>query len=124
MNPQSHFHLAFNIGYPNKFDQAHDRTGTFIMVHGSNISIGCLAMTDEKIGEIYTLCEAAFQNGQKKFRIYIFPFRMTEEKMIAHTDSEWSDFWKSLHEGYQWFEEKKTPPNIIVERKRYVIDEN
>ena len=52
MNPGSRFHLAFNIGYPNDFDRALGRTGSFIMIHGNRVSIGCLSMTDVKIEEI------------------------------------------------------------------------
>ncbi|MGC6426191.1 MAG: L,D-transpeptidase family protein [Akkermansiaceae bacterium] len=121
MNPRSRFHLAFNIGYPNEFDRSHNRTGSFIMVHGSDVSIGCLAMTDEKIEEIYTLCDRAHKNGQKFFRVHIFPFRMSEEKMTAHAESEWLDFWKNLREGYLHFEEKKIPPNVTVKGKRYLF---
>jgi murein L,D-transpeptidase YafK len=51
MNPASQYHLSFNIGYPNKYDAALGRTGSAIMIHGDNVSIGCLAMTDEKIGK-------------------------------------------------------------------------
>lgn len=119
MNPQSNFHLSFNIGYPNKYDLAHDRTGTFIMVHGSDVSIGCLAMTDEKIEEIYTLCDAAHQNGQKFFRVHIFPFRMTDEEMAKHSESPWLPFWKNLQTGYQWFEAHRTPPNVSVKDLTY-----
>ncbi|MGC6458434.1 MAG: L,D-transpeptidase family protein [Akkermansiaceae bacterium] len=119
MNPASDFHLSFNIGYPNKYDLAHDRTGSFIMVHGSNVSIGCLAMSDEKIEEIYTLCDTAFHHGQKFFRIHLFPFRMTPEKMEAHQDHEWYEFWQNLKTGYDWFEEKKTPPDVTVKEKSY-----
>lgn len=121
MNPRSRFHLAFNIGYPNEFDQAHDRTGSFIMVHGSDVSIGCLAMTDEKIEEIYTLCDTAHKYGQKFFRVHIFPFRMNEENMAAHAESRWINFWENLREGYLHFEENKTPPNVTVQGKRYVF---
>ena len=46
MNPNSRYHLAFNIGYPNAYDRAHGRTGSAIMVHGDCVSIGCYAMTD------------------------------------------------------------------------------
>jgi len=49
MKPDSRFHLAFNIGYPNAYDRAHGRTGSLIMVHGNRVSAGCLAMTDPKI---------------------------------------------------------------------------
>lgn len=119
MNPQSDFHLSFNIGYPNEFDKSLNRTGTFIMVHGSNVSIGCLAMTDAGIEEIYTIADAAFSGGQKFFRVHIFPFRMTGEKMTEHASDKWLPFWKNLKEGYQWFEEKKSPPNVTVKDSRY-----
>lgn len=33
LNPNSRFHLSFNLGFPNAFDRAHDRTGSFQMVH-------------------------------------------------------------------------------------------
>ena len=119
MNPKSDFHLSFNIGYPNKYDRAHDRTGSFIMVHGSNVSIGCLAMTDEKIEEIFTLCDAAHRGGQEYFRIHIFPFRMSDCKMAEFQDHEWLSFWKNLQTGYTWFEDKKLPPDVSVKDKAY-----
>ena len=57
MNPNSRFHLSFNLGYPNTYDQAYQRTGSAIMVHGNRVSIGCFAMTDAKIEEIYALAD-------------------------------------------------------------------
>lgn len=124
MNPRSTFHLSFNIGYPNEYDRAHDRTGTYLMVHGSDVSIGCFAMTDPKIEEIYTLCGAAFENGQRIIRIHCFPFRMTDERMALAKESPWFPFWENLREGYQWFETRKTPPETKVENKRYVFQED
>ena len=46
LNPNSRWHRSFSLGFPNAFDQAHGRTGSFIMVHGGCPSIGCYAMTD------------------------------------------------------------------------------
>jgi len=40
MNPQSSYHLSFNLGYPNTYDRAHGRTGDYLMVHGRCVSIG------------------------------------------------------------------------------------
>lgn len=119
MKPDSTFHLAFNIGYPNAYDTAHGRTGTFIMIHGNEVSIGCLAMTDPKIEEIYTLCDAAHRNGQTFFRVHLFPFRMTGERMKAAAGDPWEDFWKNLREGYDWFERERIPPEVTVEGGRY-----
>lgn len=122
MKPDSRYHLAFNIGYPNAYDRYHDRTGSFIMVHGNRISVGCLAMTDTKIEEIYTLCDAAMSGGQPFIRIHLFPFRMTDQAMKRHGSSEWQNFWQNLREGYQYFEREKRPPNTHVEGGRYVFE--
>ena len=121
MNPGSQFHLSFDIGYPNDFDRALGRTGTFIMVHGNRVSIGCLAMTDEKIEEIYTLCDAAHNNGQAFFRVHIFPFRMTGEKMSTIAGDPNESFWKNLKEGYDFFETNKVPPNTNTKDGNYVF---
>lgn len=122
MKPDSAFHLAFNIGYPNAYDRAHGRTGSYIMVHGSNVSIGCLAMTDEKIEEIYALCQAALDAGQPFFRVHIFPFRMTEARMQKATSSEHYDFWKNLKTGYDLFEQNRVPPDVGVKDKQYTFE--
>jgi murein L,D-transpeptidase YafK len=119
MKPDSVFHLAFNIGYPNAYDRHHGRTGTFIMIHGNRISIGCLAMTDDKIEEIYTLCAAAHAGGQAFFRVHLFPFRMTDERMARERENEWFDFWSNLKEGHDHFERTKIPPEATVENGRY-----
>jgi len=121
MNPNSRYHLAFNIGYPNKYDRSHGRTGSFIMVHGSNVSIGCYAMTDEKIEEIYTLCNQALNHGQPFFRVHSFPFRMTGERMQKAKGEQWFPFWQNLKEGYDTFEREKTPPNVEVRGGEYIF---
>ncbi|MES2982214.1 MAG: murein L,D-transpeptidase family protein [Verrucomicrobiota bacterium] len=123
MKPDSDFHLAFNIGYPNAYDRAHGRTGSFIMVHGSNVSIGCLAMTDAKIEEIYTLCQAALDKGQPFFRVHVFPFRMTEERMKQAANDPWFDFWKNLKTGYDLFEKNRIPPSTGVKNKQYTFEQ-
>jgi len=121
MNPKSSYHLSFNLGYPNRFDRANGRTGSYLMVHGNCVSIGCYAMTDEKIEEIYTLASAAFKGGQKTFQVHVFPFRMGEENMQEHAGSKWADFWQNLKQGYDFFEENKRLPKITVSDKRYKI---
>lgn len=123
MNPASQFHLSFNIGYPNAFDRELGRTGSAIMIHGNQVSIGCLAMTDAKMEEIYTLCAAAHDGGQRFFRVHIFPFRMTSERMQLAAGDPNIDFWNNLSEGYRWFEEKGVPPDTSVQGGRYRFQE-
>ena len=122
MNPNSSYHLSFNIGYPNSYDKARGRTGSFIMIHGSNVSIGCLAMTDEKIEEIYTICQAAHDGGQPFFRVHIFPFRMTDARMEKAAGSKHLPFWQNLKTGYDLFEKNKVPPNVSVKEKQYAFE--
>ena len=124
LNPNSKFHLSFNLGYPNAYDRAHGRTGSFLMVHGNCVSIGCYAMTDEKIEEIYELLEAALASGQSYVQVHAYPFRMTEQMMSLFSDNEWFDFWVNLKEGYDYFEAQKNPAHIEVKDKQYMIHES
>lgn len=125
LNPSSTFHLSFNLGYPNAYDRAHGRTGSALMVHGDKVSIGCYAMTDPSIEEIYTLAEAALRQGQPFFRVHIFPFRMTDENMERHRESNWREFWENLREGYDYFEDHGfQPPNVEVENGKYIFEED
>jgi hypothetical protein len=59
LNPNSNYYRSFNVGYPNAFDRAKGRTGSLIMVHGDCRSIGCFAMTNAQIAEIWKLVTAA-----------------------------------------------------------------
>jgi len=92
------------------------------MVHGDCVSIGCYAMTDSKIEEIYELVEQALMQGQKIVRVHAFPFRMTEKNMQRHRADRWYSFWENLKEGYDWFEVHKRPPNVQVKQRKYIFD--
>jgi len=123
LNPYSSYHLSFNLGYPNAYDRAHERTGSALMVHGNCVSIGCYAMTNDGIDEIYTIVDAALSDGQPFFRVHIFPFRMTNENMENHNDSSWYSFWENLKDGYDFFEENNNnPPNVTVRNETYVFN--
>lgn len=121
LNPHSRFHLSFNLGYPNAYDRAHGRTGDALMVHGNCVSIGCYAMTDRYIEEIYTLADAALRVGQPAFEVHAFPFRMTANNLEQHQNSRWFSFWQNLQQGYQHFEEQHLPAKVAVKNKRYIF---
>lgn len=119
LNPRSAYHLAFNVGYPNALDSALGRTGSFIMVHGGEASIGCLAVTDESIEEIYLLVEAALRAGQSAVELHLFPFRPTPARLSRATGHPSIGFWQNLAKGYDFFERRKRPPRVFVENGRY-----
>lgn len=125
MNPWSQYHLSFNLGFPNEYDRAWGRTGSALMIHGGCESIGCYAMTNVQMEDIYLLTEVSIENGHN-VPVHIFPFRMTAEKILERRDSDWLEFWMNLKEGYDYFEITKIPPPVNVESTpetvRYVFD--
>ncbi len=121
LNPNSKFHLSFDLGFPNAFDRRHGRSGSHLMIHGSCISEGCFAMTDGRMEEIYTLAHAAFLNGQPDISVHAFPFHMTDGAMAGLTDTRWLGFWLNLKEGYDLFERNRVPPMVWASKRRYAF---
>lgn len=122
LNPGSRHYRAFNIGFPNEYDRAHGRTGTYLMVHGGCTSIGCYAMTDAGIAEIYRLVEQALLTGQKRVPVHIFPFRMSRSKLSKYPTGRWTPYWENLKQGYDLFEQSGLPPVVGTCNKRYVFN--
>lgn len=122
MNPNSSYHLAFNIGYPNTYDRANGRTGSNLMVHGACSSSGCFSMTDAQIEEIYAFARDAFKGGQTEFQVQSYPFRMTAANMARYRSDPNYQFWAMLKEGYDHFEITKVPPKVDVCEKRYIFN--
>ncbi len=55
LNPQSQFHLSIRVDYPDAEDRSTGCTGCDIYLHGGAVSIGCIAVGDTAIEEIYGL---------------------------------------------------------------------
>jgi len=121
LNPNSSYHLSFNLGYPNRYDRAHGRTGNYLMVHGNCVSIGCYAMTNAGIDEIYAMVETALNAGQDAVSVHIFPFRMSAANMTTNRDSAWMAYWRNLKIGHDLFETTKKVPDVRVEGLDYAF---
>jgi murein L,D-transpeptidase YafK len=122
MNPNSNYYLAINTGFPNRFDKANGRDGTFLMIHGDCSSSGCFAMTDEQIAEIYSLARDTFLGGQPSFQVQAYPFRMTPANLARHRTNPHMSFWKMLKIGNDHFETTHLQPKVYVCGRRYVFD--
>lgn len=123
LNPNSRWHRSFNLGFPNEYDRAQGRDGSFLMVHGGCQSVGCYAMTNDVVDEIWRLVTAALDKGQPRFQVQVFPFRMSEANLNAHRADRWAGFWADLKKGYDAFEKTRVPPSVSVCDGRYVIAE-
>jgi murein L,D-transpeptidase YafK len=122
MNPNSNYYLAFNTGFPNKFDRAYGRTGSDLMVHGDCSSRGCYSMTDGSIAEIYALARETFAGGNPSFQLQIYPFRMTAKNLAQHADNPNMSFWQNIKGGYDRFELANRPATWDVCNRQYVFD--
>jgi murein L,D-transpeptidase YafK len=117
LNPNSKYYLAINVGYPNAFDQSLGRTGSALMIHGSCVSIGCYAMTDAGIDDIYRVVEAAM--ATEDVPIHIFPFRMTKANLEVHAGHKWIAFWRNLAAGDRLFQKTGLPPPAFACAQSY-----
>ena len=122
LNPASRWHRSFNLGFPNSFDRGHGRTGSFIMVHGGCSSVGCFAMTDPVVDEIWRLVTASLAAGQARFHVHVFPFRMSERRLALHGAHPWVGFWRELKAGHDLFEASRRPPRVSTCRGRYAFE--
>ena len=122
LNPNSRMHRSFSLGFPNVFDRSHGRTGSFIMVHGGCASIGCFAVTDPGVDEIWRMVTAALEGGQPRFAVHVFPFRMTERALDFRKGYRWHGFWSDLKTGYDLFQPSRIPPAVGVCDGRYVFE--
>jgi murein L,D-transpeptidase YafK len=121
MNPNSNYYLAFNVGYPNAYDRALDRTGGAVMVHGVCSSAGCFSMTDAQVADIYAIARDAFRGGQRQFQLQSFPFRMTAENMAKYRLDPNIAFWKEIKKGGDYFDVTKTETPVVVCNRHYVF---
>lgn len=95
LNPNSRYHLSMKVNYPNGFDRKNARAdrrtklGGDIFIHGTEYSIGCLAVGNESIQELYVL---AAKTGVKNIDVVIAPYDLRRHKPVKrHTDPDWVD---------------------------------
>ena len=122
MNPNSHYYLSFNVGYPNAYDRAHGASGGSVMVHGACSSAGCFSMTDAQVDQIYAIAREAFNGGQQAIQMQSYPFHMTPENIAKYRDDTNIGFWKQLKEGSDNFDVSKQDVTVGVCARHYVFN--
>ena len=120
LNPYSKYYLSMRINYPNASDSirgVRGHLGNLIYIHGACESSGCIAITDEKIKELFIYCIEAYNSGQKDINITIFPTQLTDSNYarLAKGYSKNQDkisLWADLKKSYDLFNLKKVPPTV------------
>jgi len=122
-NPNSNYHLALGLNYPNVSDQLLSdpaKPGGDIYIHGNCVTIGCLPITDSLIEQVYYLASVVKEQGQDFIPVHIFPFRFdnlrsTEQYLVktkARTDVQ--QFAASIRMAYEYFEDTHQLPAIMI----------
>ena len=117
LNPYSNYHKAIKINYPNKSDSIlspYPRKGGEIYIHGKCVSIGCIAIGDKAVDELYYLV-----NQSSKTTVHIFPVRYDKHNEYyinsLKYQPELRKFETNLAQFYYYFEDSKTLPDIEVD---------
>ena len=120
LNPYSKYYLSMEINYPNASDSirgVHGHLGNQIYIHGSCISSGCLAMTDDRIRELFVYCIEAYNSGQKEIALNIYPARLTDENYSGlisdyKKDKDKLSLWADLKRSYDLFTQLRVQPKV------------
>lgn len=120
LNPYSRYYLSMQINYPNASDSirgVHGHLGGLIFIHGECVSSGCLAMTNERIKELFVYYIEACNSGQEKIDVTIYPARM-DDNIYSGLTSKYSkskdkiSLWADLKKSYDQFNRTKIPPTV------------
>lgn len=120
LNPYSKYYLSMKINYPNASDSIRGvkgRLGNLIYIHGGCQSSGCISVDDEKIKELFVYCIEAYNAGQQKIDIAIYPAKL-EDKTYNRLITGYSknkdkvSLWGDLKKSYDLFNLKKVPPTV------------
>ncbi len=130
-NPNSNYHLSLGLNYPNASDKilADDaHPGNNIYIHGSCVSVGCLAISDEPIEEVYILANQAKEAGVDFIPVHIYPVRYDNKKSAEYltqftkNNQSLQEFAASLKVAYDYFEAKKDLPIVMVDKQgKYIV---
>ncbi|GDX80051.1 hypothetical protein LBMAG42_18620 [Deltaproteobacteria bacterium] len=115
-NPVSDYHLSMRVSYPNAADRHFSdpkRPGGAIMIHGSCVSIGCLAMSDERIEELWQIASAV-REQKRTVQVHIFPSRDMPKLIASNEFPQHNAFWETLAAGEAKFRETRVIPTIKV----------
>lgn len=112
-NPFSSMHLSMMINYPNSFDRqkgymdGRKELGNNIFIHGKNLSVGCLAVGDLAIDQLFILARRV---GLKNIQVIIAPNDLRYQKPSTSTFAQprWlPELYKQITESLKPFKKTK-----------------
>lgn len=100
-NERSKFYLSLGLDYPTLDDLKladAKKPGSDIFIHGGCSSVGCIAISDDKIKELYLLA----LKSTKPIEVIILPFQYSKDNFQKHLKQypEWESFWNALFKRF------------------------
>ncbi len=115
------WHRAMNINYPNRYDRVNSRTGSGILIHGRCRSIGCFALSDANVEEVYEAVRSALAAGQRQVQVVALPLRFRNKSVEAPPDL--PGFWQDLSREEALFHRDRVPAPAWLCGGRYVFED-
>jgi len=130
-NPHSEYHRSLKLDYPNSSDRIlslYQNLGGMIYIHGGCASVGCIAIGNKNIEELFNLALAARSKGQTDIPVHIFPINYGIDTSVDYLDTEIKkkksivNFEDNIKEGYYRFDTTKMVPKVdITPTGRYIF---
>jgi murein L,D-transpeptidase YafK len=108
------WHRAMRLNYPNAFDVVNGRTGYGIYIHGKCRSVGCFAINDDNVEEVYEIVRAALSNGQVRIPVLSLPFRFSSINSLVNEPFVFGEFWRELRRADFLFNRDRLPPSASL----------
>lgn len=115
-HPESAYYLSALVDYPNASDRVRGgaKPGGQIMLHGRCASIGCVAMTDERIEELYLMAWSTWRDRGKKTHVHMFPSRDWDAILDDPAHAAHHAFWREIRVGHDVFERTRHLPTVTI----------
>lgn len=124
--PNSNYHLALGVNYPNASDRVLSDSltpGRAIYVHGSCVTVGCIPITNDQIEDLYVIASTVHNAGQEFIPIHVFPVSFKNKKSMEYLDKfikvrpEYEPMMERLKYAYYYFEQKKVIPIVMIDKQ-------
>ena len=132
LNPNSNYHLSLGLNYPNASDRILSDSihpGSAIYIHGNCVSTGCIPISDSPVEEVYLLASIVRSAGQDFIPVHVYPVKYNVKKSseylaeTARQNPGLQQFAFHLKQAFDYFEEKKQLPMIMVNKKgEYIVN--
>ena len=124
--------MALGINYPNASDRFlcnPKKPGGNIYIHGDCVSVGCIAIQDAPVEEVFFIAAQAKASGQEFVPVHVFPVKYDVPNSLEYLTNSViglqadHNYILNIKNVFDYFQKYKKLPVILVNKKGdYVIN--